>query len=71
MWLCLFLFRPITLKYLNSLTSIKTFGCIGGGEVTHQSVVRKALGSIPGLQNVCYFVCVFPLSTLFVMNFAM
>jgi len=60
MWLCLFLFRPITLKYLNSLTSIKTFGCIGGGEVTHQSVVRKAIGSIPGFaKRLLFCVCFF------------
>jgi len=39
-WLCLFMFRPITLKELNSLISIDTFSCLGGQEVTHPTAVR-------------------------------
>ena len=41
-------FRPITLKRLNSLTTIDTFSCLCSPKVTHQTAVREVLGSIPG-----------------------
>jgi len=44
----LFIIRPITLKQLNSLTSIDTFSCLGDREVTLQTAVREVPGSIPG-----------------------
>jgi len=47
-WLCLFIFRFISFKELNNLTSIDTFPCLGGLEVTHQIVVRDVPCSIPG-----------------------
>jgi len=46
MWLCLFVFQPITLKQLNSLTSIDTLSCLGGLEVTHRAAVWEVPGSI-------------------------
>jgi len=46
-WPWLFMFRPTTLKRLNSLTTIDTFSCLGGPEVTHHSAVREVPGSIP------------------------
>jgi len=38
---CLFTFRPIALKHLNSLTAIDTFSWLGGLEVTHQDAVTE------------------------------
>jgi len=46
--ICLFMFRPITLKQLNSLTSIEMLSCLGHVEVTHQTMVPEVLGSIHG-----------------------
>lgn len=46
-WLCLFMFRPITLRLFNSLTKTETIICLGGLDVTHQSEVPQVLGSIP------------------------
>ena len=40
-WLCLFMFRPIVLKQLNSLNSIDMFSSLGGLEVTHQIAVPE------------------------------
>jgi len=37
-------FRLITLKQLNSLTTLK---CLGGLDVTHKTVVSEVPGSIP------------------------
>ena len=47
-WLCLFMFRPITLKHLSCLTAIHTctFRCLGGLEVMYLTVVWQVLGSI-------------------------
>jgi len=45
--LCLFMIRPITLKQLNSLTSIDTFCWLGGIKVTLQTAEQEVLGSIP------------------------
>jgi len=46
--LCLFTFRLIVSKWLNSLTTIDTLSLIGGAEVTHPLWVREVPGSIPG-----------------------
>jgi len=45
-WLCLFVFQPITLKQLNSSTSIDTSSCLGGLEVTHRAAVWEVPDSI-------------------------
>jgi len=47
-WLCLFTFRPIALKHLNSLTTIDTLSWLGGAVVTHPLWVQEVPGSIPG-----------------------
>jgi len=47
-WLCLFMFQPITLKQLNSLTLIDKFSCLGARAVTLQTSEREVPGSIPG-----------------------
>jgi len=46
--LCLFIFRPIVLKQLNSLKTIDTFSWLGDPEITHPTAVRYVQGSIPG-----------------------
>ena len=40
-WFCLFVFQPITLKQLKSLTTIDMFSCLCGPEVTHQTAGAK------------------------------
>jgi len=50
------MFRPITLKPLNSLTLIETFSCLGTIEVTHQPAVRDVPGSISGFGKAFMFV---------------
>ena len=47
-WLCLFTFRPIASKQLNSLTTIDTFSWLGGAVVTHPLCVQEVPGSTPG-----------------------
>ena len=57
--LCLFMFRCITLKHLNSLINIDTVSWLGGPEVTYQTAVPQVPGSIPGSDKdiyVCFFV---------------
>jgi len=54
------MFRPIVLKQLNSWTTIDTFICLGGSEVTHQTAVREVPCSIPGSGkdfNVAFLFC--------------
>jgi len=46
--LCLFTFRPIALKKLNSSTTIDTRSWLGGAVVTHLLWVQEFPGSIPG-----------------------
>ena len=46
--LCLFTFRPIVSKQLNSLTTIETLSCLAGAVVTHPLWVQEFPGSIPG-----------------------
>jgi len=46
--LCLFTFRPIASKELNSLTKVDTFSRLGGQEKTHPTRVRDVSCSIPG-----------------------
>jgi len=46
--LALLMFLPITLKQLNSFTSIDTLCCLRGLEFTHQTPVPEVPGSIPG-----------------------
>ena len=53
--LCLFTFRPIVSKHLNSLTTILTLSCLGGAEVTHLFWMREVSCSIPGSGNVWFF----------------
>jgi len=45
--LCLFTFRPIALKQLNSLTTIVTLSWLGGAVLTHLLWVQEVPGSIP------------------------
>ena len=54
-WLCLFMFWPIALKQLNSLTSIDTFSSLGGWEFT---------GSIPHSGR-DFYVCIFSFVVVF------
>ena len=42
------MFQPHTLKQLITLTSIDTFSCLGGTEVTHRTAVPEVSDSIPG-----------------------
>ena len=46
--LCLFTFRPIASKHLNSLLKINTLSWLGGAVVTYPLWVQEAPGSIPG-----------------------
>jgi len=46
MRLCLFTFRPIASKQLNSLTTNDNLSWLGGAEVTHSLWVREVPGSI-------------------------
>jgi len=46
--LCVFTFRPIAPKQLNSLITIVTLSWLGGAEVTHPLWVREASSSFPG-----------------------
>jgi len=46
--LCLFTFRPIASKSLNSLTTIDILCWLGGAEVTYPLWVREVPGLIPG-----------------------
>ena len=45
-WLCLFMFPCITLKYINSSTTIDAFIQLCGLKVTHQTSVPEVQGSI-------------------------
>jgi len=45
-WLCLFTFRPIALKQLNSLTIFDTFGWLVDSEATHPTGVQEVPSSI-------------------------
>jgi len=46
--LCLFTFRPIASKQLNSLTTLDTFSWLGGAVVTHSLWMQEVSGSISG-----------------------
>ena len=46
--LCLFTFRPIVSKQLNSLTTIDSLSGLGGAVVTHPRWVQELPGSILG-----------------------
>jgi len=76
--LCLFTFRPIASKQLNSLTTIDILSWLVGAVVTYPLWVQEVPGSIPGSDKgfyVWFFVllllCFFFLSknTLFVTKF--
>jgi len=45
---CLFTFRPIALKQLNSLTTIDILSWLGGAVITHPLWVQGVTGSMPG-----------------------
>ena len=47
-WLCLFTYRAIPLKQLNSVTTIDNFRSLGGPELKHMTGVREIPGSTPG-----------------------
>jgi len=75
-WLCLFTFRPIKSKQLNSLTRLDTLSWLGGAVVTHSLGVQEVPGSIPGSGKGCYVlffyllcICFLFKSTLFVTQF--
>jgi len=59
--LCLFTFRSIASKHLNSLSTIDTFSWLGGAVVTHLHWVQEVPGSIPGFYVwfFCFVVVVF------------
>jgi len=62
--LCLFTFRPIASKQLNSLTTSDILSWLGGAMVTHPLWVQDVTGSIPGSGKglyVWFFVVVFSL----------
>jgi len=61
--LCLFTFRPIALKQLNSLNTIHTLSWLGGAVVTHPLWVLEVLGSIP-VSSKCLYVWFFVLLLL-------
>ena len=46
--LCLFTFRPIASKQLNSFLTIDTLSWLGGAVVTHPLWLQELPGSIPG-----------------------
>jgi len=46
--LCLFTFRPIASKQLNSFLTINTLSWHGGAVVTHPLWLQELPGSIPG-----------------------
>jgi len=54
MWLCLFMFRPITLKQFNNFAAMGTLSWLGGRDVTLQTAVRDVSGSIPGFDKDSY-----------------
>jgi len=56
------MFRPITLKQLNSLTSTDKFSCLGGLEVTLPTAVQEVPGSGKYFYfcYLCFVVVVFP-----------
>jgi len=43
---CLLVFRPMSLFKFNSLTTIDTFYCLGGVQVTHRTVVQLIVPQI-------------------------
>jgi len=47
--------RSITLRQLNTFTSLDTFSCLGGREVTLQTGVREAPGLVPGTGMSAFF----------------
>jgi len=53
------MFRPITLKQINSLTSINTFSCLDGREVTHPPGMGEVPGLIPALARIFMFALLF------------
>jgi len=58
--LCFFMFQPIMLKQINSLTLIHSFVLVSRGIAS--DLVREDLGSIPGSGKdfyVCYFILLF------------
>ena len=71
-WLC-FLFRPITLKLLNSLTSTDTFSWLGGVETSDCGARHPGLNSRLWQVLLCliFFICFyfFWLNNYFVMIF--
>jgi len=72
-WVCLFTFRPIASKQLNSLTAIDTLSWLGGAVVTHPLCVQEVQGSIPGSSKdfnvllLCFYF--FSKNTLFITIF--
>jgi len=50
-WLCLFMFRPILLKQLNSWTTIDTFSWLGDLWVGHHTAVPEVPDSITGFDK--------------------
>jgi len=73
--LCLFTFRPIASKQLNSLTTIDILSWLGAPVVTHLLWVQEVPGSIPGIGKgfyvwffvlLCFYFLQFFLQCLFI-----
>jgi len=56
-WLCLFMFRPLTSKKLNGLTTTDTLSWLGRAVVTHLLWVQEVQGSIPSSGKYFYVWC--------------
>jgi len=56
------MFQSITLKQLNSLTTINRLSCLVGLEVMHQTAMLEVLGSFYGSDNAVYVCFVVVLS---------
>jgi len=68
-WLCLFIFRQITLKQFNSLPSIDNFSCLGGRAVTHHTITFVSCNNIYACSFVLLWFYLFVVNTLFVIKF--
>jgi len=66
--ICLFKYRPIASKQLNSLTTINTLSRLGDAVIKHSLWVQEFMGSIPGSNDgfLCLIFCFVVVFLLFV-----